>query len=69
MRKMMSKNILIMDNMNLTMLKPSPLNILCPRVYESIISYRSEKDPPVKSNITFSIDQPTVDFLFQFRYT
>ena len=36
-----------------------PLAIIC----------TNEKNPPVKSRITLCNDQPTVDCLFQFRYT
>lgn len=64
---MISKNIDITDNINLTILKASPLNNDYPLATQSIIIYIIEKDPPVKSNMTLWRDQPTVLFLFQLR--
>ena len=63
----MSKNIDRQDNMNFTMLKPSPENGLFPLPNASTIVYSIENVPPVRSSMTFSRDHPTVLFLFQLR--
>ena len=60
-----SKQIEKIDNINFTILKPSPLPpmIGLPRAAESIAIYKNEVSPPEKSSKTFARLHPTVDFL------
>ncbi len=64
---MMSKMIDMIESMNFTMLnESSPKNDL-PLAVESMIYWRREKVPPVKSRTMLVIDQPAVLFLLKFR--
>ncbi len=59
----MSKIIDMMESMNFTMLKESSPKKDLPLAVESIIYWRREKVPPVKSKTMLVIDQPSVLFL------
>ena len=60
----------VMDRMNLTRLKaPASKKGVSGRKMDLIADWRKESEPPMKSRITFSIDQPSVLCLFQLRYT
>lgn len=67
--KIKSKKIAKIERMNFTILNASPPNSDYPLAVVSIMSWTSDRVPPVKSSRTFSIDHPTVHFLDQFKYT
>jgi hypothetical protein len=59
----MSKTIDIIESINLTILNESSPKNGYPLATESIIYWRSENVPPVRSRTMFSIDHPSVLFL------
>ena len=58
-----SKMIDIIPSIHFTMLKPPPLKGDSPCPTALITSYKTEKRPPVKSNMMLAMDQPSVLFL------
>ena len=64
---MQSNMIDITLSKNFTMLNESSPKKGLSLATVSIIYYSRENEPPVKSNTMFSIDHPSVLFLFQFR--
>ena len=68
--KIESKIIDMTLKINLTILKPSLVSMIdLPLPLASTPIWTKENNPPVKSKSTFSSDHPTVDCLFQFKYT